>query len=139
MTKIEEAMEKLDGKPCLFCHNTRLLCKGAGECDYNGSTCNETDNCGEYLPAECPHCRDGSIADLITPAPIPGLDPAVQAALIEFYMGGKPVEGWAWDGYSESARRETAIGFDIEGGTYQYVCFEGRFAYFSLTDPREES
>jgi predicted RNase H-like nuclease (RuvC/YqgF family) len=27
----------------------KVICEGAGECDYDGSTCNKYDNCGEYV------------------------------------------------------------------------------------------
>lgn len=45
-------------KQCEYCHDTRLLCSGAGECDHDGRDCSESDNCGEYTPALCKHCTN---------------------------------------------------------------------------------
>ena len=41
---------------------TRVVCKGAGKCDYDGSECSESDNCGEYEPVDCNESLTESLA-----------------------------------------------------------------------------
>ena len=47
--QLQKENESLKGK-LLKSYGLKIICKGAGKCDHDGSTCNENDNCGSYEP-----------------------------------------------------------------------------------------
>jgi hypothetical protein len=57
-TQLQNTSSNSEYKQCEYCHGTKLLCSGAGQCDHDGRDCNKNDNCGEYTPALCKYCTN---------------------------------------------------------------------------------